>query len=389
MRKSMFTISLLSLLFLSGCTELLDYLEGLLDDTLQNTLELSNESITKETEKYVFSFEINTADLTNFDATIDMEIVCRTSSLFSETSSFTVVSYISSYSFDIYLADIDQSRETTGEFTFLVQVDGKRYQETIDIYELELRTGDSLYIDEIITEASSTYAKESISNNNWANHSTTSITNMLSLYDEINEKIADFMENGSTVTSSDYVFLTITTTKYNLTSEQALEAYYAVVYDNPIYYFIGKSISYSYASNDLCTTLKLKVSSQYTSKTVRDTYNDAIVIYVEDCVDLVDGLTDDLDIALEIHDKIISDVDYDYTFGVYAYDIIGVVANEGPVCESYAETYFMLLNYFDVPCYLVLCCSVKNDKRASHLHTTGQSTKIGNNLETQCGMNVV
>ncbi|MFI3252292.1 MAG: hypothetical protein R3Y60_04030 [bacterium] len=367
MRKILFALSTISLLFLTGCSEILSMLEEMLEENLENTLSLSNEKITKETDKYVFEFNLDTSELSSYNASLDMEIVSRNTTVYEDTETFTVLSHVSSYSFDIYIEDISLSREEAGEFTFLVLVDGKRYQETLNINGLELKEGDELYLDDIIEFSASTLARESVKNNTWTNHSSTNLTNMIKLYDELNNELADFMENGSTVYSSNnYVFLSLTTSQYSLTVDQVLEVYNAVIYDNPIYYYVSKSVGYSYTSTNICTKLNLSTSSQYAVASVRSNYNDAIINYVEDCVDLVEGLTNDLDISLAIHDKIIGDVDYDHTFGVYAYDIIGVVANKGPVCESYAETYFMLMNYFDVDCYLVIGTGVTNSGSENH-----------------------
>lgn len=363
MKKLIVTLNVFFIMFLSGCV-FTDFLSDIFSE--KGELVVTNEEVIKSDDKYTLSFDIDTEGLESFNGELDIEINSSETLIFEKEYDFTVNIEQNNYSFEILIIDIELSRKTEGELTFVVEVDNKEYTNTLDIDGLILKDLTNPNLEDVIIQSRSDIARNDLNSNSWTSHSQTNTTNMLSLYDELNSRLETFMlDDTNLLESNKYQITSVSTVSYSLTVDQVLEVYSAVIYDNPIYYFVAKKIGYT-SVNGLCSVLGVYSYSYYASSSVRDEYNEDIIDYVVDCIDLTEDLTSELDIALAVHDKIIFDVNYDYSFGDNAFDITGVVSNKGPVCESYAETYFMLLNYLGVDCYLVIGQGVTSSGSESH-----------------------
>ena len=92
----------------------------------------------------------------------------------------------------------------------------------------------------------------------------------------------------------------------------------------------------------------------------RQRYNATIYTLVKEYVEYLDGESGAYEIAYAIHNLIINDAEYAYVPGTetpsnenWAHNIIGVMVNGEGVCESYAKTFQLILNYCDVECIFV------------------------------------
>ena len=134
-----------------------------------------------------------------------------------------------------------------------------------------------------------------------------------------------------------------------LTSEQALTAWTAYIKDHPIYYWMATNATYT---SDYLTVI---VDPNYISGEVRESTNYQIYLKVEEYIEYLDGETNAYYITLGLHDLIISNTDYAYepdgvtpSYDENAHTIIGALLEGEGVCESYAKTFQMILNYYGI-----------------------------------------
>lgn len=131
-----------------------------------------------------------------------------------------------------------------------------------------------------------------------------------------------------------------------LNSKEALAAWSAYIKDHPLYYWI------SYHASHTDNYLTLAVDYEYIDGDVRANLNQEIYDKVEEYIASLGGAGDAYYLTLGFHDMIIRDADYSYeSDGVTpsadksAHNIVGVLIEGEGVCESYAKTFQMLLNY--------------------------------------------
>ncbi|MBO6140226.1 MAG: leucine-rich repeat protein [Ruminococcus sp.] len=171
-----------------------------------------------------------------------------------------------------------------------------------------------------------------------------------------------------------YVVDQVRFTSYGLTKSEAILCYYALRDDNPVmYYLINQYSTGSY-------TFYAPINRQYTKASVRKALQEEISEYIEKMTAPLSGYTRRFEKALILHDKLLPLMTYNYdavTIGskisnketvtaaeqdmhVYSHNIIGAVKYQTGVCESYAKTYQMLLNYAGVDNVYVVGTDVKN-----------------------------
>ncbi len=357
---------------LTGCDVVNDWLEDFKNNI--KTLSIENEELKNESDKYIFNFTLNEIDV--YDGMIgivDMKIQSYSKSLYNDTQTFDI-EFIDEtsleYSFEILKNDIKDSYISTGEFSYTITINSKQYTSQLSITELTIGTLALSDLENCIYNSASTLARDNILANEWSNENEAKdIVNMLDMYDELTQIIIDFMIecDDLIVSEEDYLFLQYDVFDYKLLKTQVYEVLEAVIYDNPIFYFISKSSATNkYTTSDYIANLFLYVDEDYNDSDIRYNYNCLIVDYFNECTILIEYAETDLEKALLIHDKIINEVDYNYNFDGSCYNILGVVAKEGPVCESYSETYFMLLNFYDIPCYLVTGVAYVNNRSENH-----------------------
>lgn len=150
-------------------------------------------------------------------------------------------------------------------------------------------------------------------------------------------------------TSGKYVVQRFDFSEKELTKDDAVAVWSFFKNDHPIYYWISPAISYS------DTHLTLLTDAEYANGEDRARFNELIAEFVEQYTSKVSGESSPYRIALALHDAVITDIDYAYeTDGktpedaVWAHNILGAFEKKSGVCESYAKTFQLLLNYCGV-----------------------------------------
>ena len=171
--------------------------------------------------------------------------------------------------------------------------------------------------------------------------------NLTKLYNSI-DIVADYFHISGKDASDGLVVSEINFSQYGLTSEEALAVWSAYVIDHPLYYWMSKNITY------MSTALSIKVDEDYMSGAVRNEYNAKIYAKAEAFIKEINSDSKYL-IAMMLHDLIISSGDYAYEADgvtpkddVYAHNILGILEMGEGVCESYAKSFQMMLNYCGV-----------------------------------------
>lgn len=140
----------------------------------------------------------------------------------------------------------------------------------------------------------------------------------------------------------------------SLTMEEMSKVYFTFRNDNPIFYFAGGvAIGGDYYKFIMVADIS------YQNGSARASAQKKIKEYVTSRAAKAKGLTTDYAKAKAIHDAILNDVDYAYESGnrpsdaVWAHNIMGAVEKGKGVCEAYARTFQLMMNYLDVENYLV------------------------------------
>lgn len=336
-------------------------------DTLEvnsntNVKQLGDTSLNYSSNVFNLQFELldNELQSTNGFGQIDITIFDGTQTIYNETLSYNEFMFNQNFNIKINKELLDKTDETNGTLSLKIYSEYYQFEISLDIDNIQ--NNNNFKIEDIALLSSSTIGKDNIIDNNWGETKTNlEINNMLLMYEELNSIMYNFLINGgnyvvdNNVSKNDNCFVLLQTEKYSLSKDYVFEVMNAVLYDNPIYYYISKEYLYADFDKDgYNDVLYMFAYDEYSTKTTRDKYNQTIEEYFIECYKLLVNVEDDLEKSLLLHDKIVEEVDYDYSFDTHCFNILGVVAKEGPVCEAYAETYFMLLNYFDVPCYLII-----------------------------------
>ena len=172
-----------------------------------------------------------------------------------------------------------------------------------------------------------------------------------------------------------YVVNTVNFRSYGLTKSEAVTCYYALRDDNPIMYYLINQYSTG------TWTFYAMINKQYISASVRQALQKEINDYIKKMTAPLAGYTRRFEKALILHDKILPLMTYNYDavaigskinkketvtaaeqdMHVYSHNIIGAVKYRTGVCESYAKTYQMLLNFMGVDNVYVVGTDVKNN----------------------------
>lgn len=147
--------------------------------------------------------------------------------------------------------------------------------------------------------------------------------------------------NGKTY----YVVSSVSFSDLSLSADEAVSVWKIYKDDNPLYYWLASELTYTFDSLNLLSV------EEYAQGAVRSQTNDFVYSKVSEYSLLLDGSDNAYRKALAFHDKIISSIDYAYDASGYpqsaqwAHSIIGVFEERGAVCEGYARTFQLLLNY--------------------------------------------
>ncbi|HBJ19458.1 MAG TPA: hypothetical protein DDY70_06980, partial [Clostridiales bacterium] len=167
------------------------------------------------------------------------------------------------------------------------------------------------------------------------------------LYEAIDKEVRIFHVN----TSLDAKNLTVATLDFSqlgLTSDEAVSVWKTYKDDNPLYYWLANTVT--------CTEgeLTLLTENEYAVGTERGKYNALIVDQIEKYSSRVSASDSVYRTALAYHDFIIEAIDYAYgddekpETAAWAHNILGVFNGSGAVCEGYARSFQILLNYSGV-----------------------------------------
>ena len=169
------------------------------------------------------------------------------------------------------------------------------------------------------------------------------------LYNSIDIIADEFHKsNVSATEENSYIIGKVNFGELGLTEDEAIAVWSAYRMDRPLYYWISNNVLYSDRElNIVCDT-------DYADADVRATLNAKIYAGVKTYVE--EAYSDSkYNTALAFHDLIILAIDYAYEADgvtpeddVWAHNVIGVFEKGAGVCESYAKTFQLLLNYCDV-----------------------------------------
>lgn len=170
------------------------------------------------------------------------------------------------------------------------------------------------------------------------------------LYERIDEAADKFHTDGVDATKKEdiYTVATINYSDLGITSDDAIAVWNAYKFDRPLYYWISGRISYDSNKIDLLC------DEDYAKATSRAALNSKIYGGVKEFIEEAYSASK-YNTALALHDLIILSIDYAYESdgvtpedAVWAHNIIGVFDKGYGVCESYAKTFQLLLNYCEI-----------------------------------------
>ncbi len=196
----------------------------------------------------------------------------------------------------------------------------------------------------VLEKYNSTYGYNYFVNNN--------LTAQKTLYERIDAVARAFHVDGTAdaqakVLSRETVYC-VSSVKYaelGLTSGEAASVWKTFRDDNPLYYWLSSQMAYTSESLDILCI------DEYAQGAERAAANEFVYNKVTEyslSYDLGDTAYRK---ALAFHDKIISVIDYAYDeqgnpqSAAWAHNIMGVLEERGAVCEGYAKTFQLLLNY--------------------------------------------
>ncbi len=154
----------------------------------------------------------------------------------------------------------------------------------------------------------------------------------------------------ATVRGEELIAVTAEYKSLGLTSEECFAVLQALQADCPLFYWINGA-----ASTD-GTYLYIKTDADYRYGDARRQYND--LIYAELLATYASSDTR-YDRLLELNDRLTLGMDYAYdsngqpSVAPWAHNIIGYFDRQSGVCETYAETFALFLNYWDIENVLV------------------------------------
>lgn len=171
------------------------------------------------------------------------------------------------------------------------------------------------------------------------------------LYIAIRTAARNFHKSGENAVLADnnYIAATIDTTEYGLTSNEQKEVFYAFYYDNPQFYWLD----YKYVGGG--NELSLAVAEDYAEFTNRYYYNSILEKNLTTFKTITDNLTSNYDIALKIHDYIISSCtpaeegNADEQSALY--NVVGIMDSKvrSGYSIAYARAFQLIMNYFNIP----------------------------------------
>lgn len=166
------------------------------------------------------------------------------------------------------------------------------------------------------------------------------------LYEALDVAAITFHVNTEISSETDNVVETISFDGLNLTADEAVSVWTTYKNDHPLYYWISPSVSVE------GTNLLFLTSEEYANGETRKELNTIIYNAVETKVNSLSGNETLYQTALAFHDTIIFETDYAYESDGYtpkddavSHNILGVFDEKSGVCEAYAKSFQLLLNF--------------------------------------------
>lgn len=194
-------------------------------------------------------------------------------------------------------------------------------------------------------------------------------------YDRIAELAKKFHAGKLTATKTEdnkknvyYIAGEVQFKDLKLTVERATAIWQLFRYDNPVYYWISTRLTYN------TERINLVCSDDYASIDARLAATNAIYSQMGEWVEKIDAKANDYFKALTIHDIITKSISYALTPdgkpqpADWAHSISGAFINKSGVCETYAKSFQLMLNYFDIENILVAGESKTLDGKSGEDH---------------------
>lgn len=138
---------------------------------------------------------------------------------------------------------------------------------------------------------------------------------------------------------------------------ELFKIYHGVLEDNPQFFYIsGGGMGFSSGTG---IYLGMGIPDEYLNGANRIAEVDAITEGIAEYDAIIDETMSNYVIEKKVHDKLVLDNNYSYgedgkpSTGRFAHSIAGSLNKKygGGVCESYAKTFDLLMNRYDVPCF--------------------------------------
>lgn len=180
------------------------------------------------------------------------------------------------------------------------------------------------------------------------------------LYRAIDEKALSFMESTSDYQAAGESFLfdqvDITSLGHAFDSSEIEAVYKCYDYDHPAYYWLYNGYNYS------DQYLYLYSYNEFRTASVRATDNELINNGIKEYASMAADGADTLDKIAIVHNLLVTDVDYAYKSDgktpvdeKWAHSPLGVFdTHRKVVCEGYADTFSLVMNYMSIPNYVIV-----------------------------------
>lgn len=191
--------------------------------------------------------------------------------------------------------------------------------------------------------------------------------NMQALYEVFEENCYEFHTSETIDLSGDPLYLqdgqgnqytmfevlSVNVSELGLTANEAYATWSVFKYDHPLYYWISMISCNGVTNGD--SVFYMLTTEPFTTPQERTQINQTIYDTVDEIEARYADETEPYRIALAIHDEICATIDYAYqSDGVtpsnteMAHSIYGFFADDEGVCECYAKTFSLFMNYYGI-----------------------------------------
>ena len=215
-------------------------------------------------------------------------------------------------------------------------------------------------INEIIYKSKSTYAYESLSKlQNGKDYQAFYNYSFTEMCKYMNDFESSFKYQNDQSTLSYNIYLDQKNCNYEtierLTSREIFYVLKSLYLDNPIFYFLHYNMKSTYCFDD---DIYIEIPQVYQNPETRKEFTIKIIEGVQKYSSIVENIGSEYTIAKVMQTEIAKNMSYEYIDGVasnteYAHNILGLFVYNTGVCETYAQTFQLLLQYNGVECIQV------------------------------------